>query len=347
MSRVTTVARKLGVALLLLPAAACGGATVDTEIGGAASLAAPAYGTGFWSHWGDGRAELAGYELTYSRYGEPRRGTAVTIFVTEPFSESRRVKHELPDVPESGVFQALKLNLVQDFPTGIYDYNLMTSTFVTLEPRAGRAAGTPAKVAFSSQEWCGQVYSQAWFGRDGLLLQAHSYFDGEGDVEERLDYPSDGVAEDALFLWARGLAAPALSPGERREVRLLRSLELSRLDHLEPAWERATLERSAATERIRVPAGEFEVELMTVTVASVSTRRRYPPGDAEVDLPARRWSFFVERESPHRLIRWSRDDRVRADLLASDRLPYWTMNGPGLERALERLGLRSRPARTP
>jgi hypothetical protein len=346
MFRMTTTRRTLGVALLLATAA-CGGVVDDGEGSGAARLTAPAYGTEFWSRWGDGRAELAGYELTYSRYGESRRGTAVTILVTEPFSESRRVKHELPDGQDSEVFQALKLNLIQDFPTGIYDYNLMTSTFVALEPRAGRPAGTTAKVAFSSQEWCGQVYSQAWFGRDGLLLEAHSYFDGEGDVEERLDYPADGVAEDALPLWARGLAAPALSAGERREVRLLRSLELSRLDHLEPAWERASLERSAATERIRVPAGEFEVERMTVTVAAGSTRRRYPPGETQVDLPARLWSFFVERDPPHRLIGWSLDDRVRAELLASDRLPYWTMNGPGLERALERLGLRTRPARTP
>ncbi len=47
----------------------------------------------FWSHWGDGKAELDGYALTQPRYGELREGTAVLIFVTEDFSDSlTRVK---------------------------------------------------------------------------------------------------------------------------------------------------------------------------------------------------------------------------------------------------------------
>ena len=36
--------------------------------------------------------EIASYDLTYPRYGEPRPGLAVTIFVTEPFSAEARVK---------------------------------------------------------------------------------------------------------------------------------------------------------------------------------------------------------------------------------------------------------------
>jgi hypothetical protein len=35
----------------------------------------------FWQRWGDGRAELAGYDLTTPRYGALRKGVAVTIFV--------------------------------------------------------------------------------------------------------------------------------------------------------------------------------------------------------------------------------------------------------------------------
>ena len=38
-------------------------------------------GERFWEYWGDGHAELASYDLTYPRYGEPRRSTAVTITV--------------------------------------------------------------------------------------------------------------------------------------------------------------------------------------------------------------------------------------------------------------------------
>ncbi|HEX8953647.1 MAG TPA: hypothetical protein VF945_17440, partial [Polyangia bacterium] len=37
----------------------------------------------FWKVWGDGKAELDGYALVEPRYGQPREGTAVAIFVTE------------------------------------------------------------------------------------------------------------------------------------------------------------------------------------------------------------------------------------------------------------------------
>src|SRR5882672_3258663 len=49
----------------------------------------PEFGDAFWKHWGDGRGELAGYDLEIPRYGPLRHGVAVTIFVTETFSNSR------------------------------------------------------------------------------------------------------------------------------------------------------------------------------------------------------------------------------------------------------------------
>src|SRR5437879_1004520 len=55
-------------------------------------LAGAARAEDFWKWWGDGKAELDGYALTQPRYGEPREGTAVLVFVTEDFSDSARVK---------------------------------------------------------------------------------------------------------------------------------------------------------------------------------------------------------------------------------------------------------------
>ena len=55
----------------------------------------------FWTHWGDGKAELDGYALTQPRYGAPRAGTAVMIFVTEDFSDSARVKADPGKHPPS------------------------------------------------------------------------------------------------------------------------------------------------------------------------------------------------------------------------------------------------------
>src|SRR6185503_7282151 len=86
------------------------------------------FGNAFWKRWGDGRGELAGYDLTFPRYGSLRKGVAITIFVTETFSHSLRVKSDPGRHPASDEYPVMKLNLVQDFGTGIYDYNLMTST---------------------------------------------------------------------------------------------------------------------------------------------------------------------------------------------------------------------------
>ncbi|HEX6200456.1 MAG TPA: hypothetical protein VF150_09345 [Thermoanaerobaculia bacterium] len=289
----------------------------------------PAFGPAFWEHWGDGRAELAGYDLVTPRYGEPRRGTAVAIFVTEPFHEGARVKAEEAG---PGTFQVLKLNLAQDFPTGVYDYHLMTSAFLALQPVAGLPAGAPAKVSFSAQEWCGHVYQQALFEGDGADLTLHSYFEGEADDEERLA-GGPGLSEDALLLWARGLAWPEVAPGETATVPVLTSLERSRLRHRPAAWEEAELSRTAGGREVEVPAGAFEVEEARATLLGATGERT--------------WTFQVEKAPPHRIVAWETSDGERAELLGADRLPYWELNAPGGEKYLERLGLSPRPPRIP
>src|SRR5215472_14166548 len=123
----------------------------------------PSFGDSFWKRWGDGKGELSSYYLTFPRYGELRKGLAITVFVTETFSNSLRVKSDPGKHPKSDEFPVIKLNLVEDFSTGIYDYNLLTSAFVALAPINGRPAGAATKVSFTSQEWCGNVYGQALF----------------------------------------------------------------------------------------------------------------------------------------------------------------------------------------
>ncbi|MGQ0644035.1 MAG: hypothetical protein ACT4O3_00890 [Elusimicrobiota bacterium] len=284
----------------------------------------------FWKHWGDGRAELAGYDLVYPRYGELRRGTAVLIYVTEPFSKSLRVKADPGRRPKSDEVPVLKLNAVLDFPTGVYDYNLMTSAFVALKPLAGRPAGSPAKASFTSQEWCGHVYGQLLFGSRSVRHDSHSYFDGEADRREELPYPPDGVSEDILFLWARGLAAPFLAPGERREGSLLLSLAEARLGHKPLSWEKASFSRRAEPVRLQVPAGSFAAEVYQVETVS-----------------GRRWTFYKEAEAPGRLLKWEAGDGQAGELVASERMAYWEMNGEEFLSAVRRLGLSPRPRRTP
>jgi hypothetical protein len=273
----------------------------------------------FWSHWGDGRAELSGYRLMQPRYGAARPGTAVLIFVTEDFSDSLRVKADPGQHPASDVYPVLKLNAVRDFQTGIYDYNVMTSVFARV------AAGWPvAKVSFSSQEWCGQVWHQLLPRGGSVAGISHSYFDGEADGTEKLAEPADGVIEDVLPILVRGWGSAFLAPGTSRTVSLLPSLLRARLEHRPLAWGRATVSAAAAATSAAVPAGTFQVRRWTVARADGGPVTTYD----------------VELASPHRLVAWATSDGEKAELLGSERLAYWKMNGPGGEQALEKLGLR-------
>ncbi len=325
--------RRRALALAALLAVAASGAFGPVEPGASAPRsAALEFGDAFWRHWGDGRAELAAYDLVFPRYGAPRTGVAIAIFVTETFSNTSRVKADPGKHAKSDEFPVMKLNLVRDFATGIYDYNLMTSAFVALERVNGRPAGSPTKVSLSSQEWCGNVYAQILFdSRDAARYTLHSYFDGEGDQNQRLRVPEDAVSEDALLLWARGFAAPALAPGESRVVALARSLLSSRLRHVPQTTERAKLTRETRRERVTVPAGTFETDVY---------RAELPEG--------RGWTIWVERAEPRRVIRWETREGESARLIATpERLEYWKMNGPEFDRAVERLGLDPRRPRMP
>ncbi|MDC3379073.1 hypothetical protein OAX78_02185 [Planctomycetota bacterium] len=318
---------KIAAASLLL-ALACAVATPFLVHGQEASpLTAPRYDNAFWHHWGDGQAELAGYDLTFSRYGEDRHGTAVAIFVTERFDNATRVK---ADGNGAGTFPVMKLNLVRDFPTGVYDYNVMTSSFVALERVNGYPAGATTKVSFSSQEWCGHVYEQLVFDQDAVRKDLHSYFGGEADQNARLDAHANGIAEDSLLLWARGMAAPALAPGESQTLPILTSTLTARLRHRPLGWREVTLTRAQGTTQTEVPAGGFAVETLTAEIAGGTT-----------------WTFHVEQAAPHRLVRWTSTAGERAELLGADRMKYWQLHDNGGEAALARFGLSPRARRTP
>ena len=281
----------------------------------------PTYDAKFWSVWGDGKAELSAYRLTMPRYKQLRNGVAVTIFVTEPFSNSLRVKADPGKHGPGDEFPVMKLNLVKDYQTGIYDYNDMLSAFVSLAPVNNRASGV-TKLSFSSQEWCGHVYHQVLFGETKAQVTRHSYFDGEADQQRDIDYPEHGFTEDTLMLWARGITRPFIRPGGSNEVPLLMSLETSRGRHEPLKWSPTALVRGKGTQSVRVPAGSFEVEVF---------RAKRHDGSWK--------AFYVEKESPRRIVRWESSEGEKAELLGSERLKYWEMNGEGGEAALERLGV--------
>lgn len=305
------------ILLALLLAAAPGNAPAPSR-----------YDQAFWKTWADGQAELTSYQLTEPHYRAPRQGVAVTIFVTETFSSSLRVKSDPGKHPKNDEFSVMKLNLVKDFQTGVYDYNDMTSAFLALDAVNGRAAGSMTKIAFSSQEWCGTVYQQLLFDAAQIRNTRHSYFDGEADQQSLLPYPPNGISEETLYFWVRGMAEPEVKPGATITVPFLPALQSVRDQHKPAAWAEARLSRSAAASSITVPAGKFNVETWTAK-----------SGD---------WSrtFYVDTAAPHRIVKWETSAGEKAEMLASERMKYWMLNGPGGEENLKKLKLSPRPPRT-
>jgi hypothetical protein len=332
----TSLLRRFPVMFVVLLAACATPTRAQT-----APRAELAFGDAFWKAWGDGKAELASYELRTPRYGAERRGTAVAIFVTETFDPREHVKQEQPR--PDGV-PVIKLNLVQDFATGIYDYNLMTSVFVALKEHDGRPAGSLCKASFGAQEWCGHVYDQVVLERDGVRRTAHSYFGGEGDRSETLPARDGALAEDALLLWARGLAGPHVAAGARASVPLLRSLEVARLQHVALTWDEAQLSREKDPVKVEVPAGAFTCDVARAEITRAGGAASAPGAKL---APARSWTIHVERDAPHRVVRFETSDGKLGELVASARLEYWKLNQAGGEAELAKLGLAPRPPRTP
>lgn len=173
----------------------------------------------FKDYWLAGKAELSSYELSKARYGEIRSGEAVLVFVVEPFLPNKQVKSDgLPSDEKSE--RVMKLINTQKFNTGIYPYSIMTSSFYPLnENRNGIL-----KISMSSQDWCGQVFTQLNNGKDNYELKRYSYFQKEGDEKFSLE---KGLTEEELFTKVR------LSPEElpKGNISLYPSLQYLRLTH--------------------------------------------------------------------------------------------------------------------
>lgn len=171
----------------------------------------------FKAYWYEGNAEITSYRLEQARYGEIREGNAVKIFVTEPFLSEKQVKAD-GNNPDN--IPVLKLNATKNYLTGIYPYAIMTSSFYPVHDNSHAL-----KLAFSSQEWCGQVYAQL-NNKDQFQIESHSYFETEGDEQISLEKT---YLEDEI--WNKIRVNPASLP--TGDISIIPSLEYIRLSHKE------------------------------------------------------------------------------------------------------------------
>lgn len=175
----------------------------------------------FKNYWYDGKAEITSYKLEQARYGELHEGYSVLVFVTEDFSKSKQVKLDKPQNSNGDDVKVLKLNRIKKFDTGIYRYSMMDSVFTPVY--LGEHPNS-LKVTSSSQEWCGNTFTQLNLDDNGFDVRSFSYFESEGDQNYNLQKE---ILEDEI--WARIRLAPESLPQGR--IKIIPATMASRLTH--------------------------------------------------------------------------------------------------------------------
>ena len=203
----------------------------------------------FKDYWYSGNAEITSYKLEQARYGELREGTSVLIYVTEPFAADKQVKADQSN-PEN--IPVLKLNSTKKYLTGIYPYSIMSSSFYPVHDNQ-----QAIKVAFSAQEWCGQVFAQI-NNREKFKIKTFSYFESEGDKDFELD---KDVLENEI--WNKIRINPSHLP--IGEIKMIPSLEYIRMGHKElkayNAITTLTIMNGVNTYKINYPALDRTLEI--------------------------------------------------------------------------------------
>ncbi len=261
--------------------------------------------TSLSDYWYQGKAEVTSYELLQNRYNNVHPGEAVMIFVTEDFLTDKLVKNDNYVNPNS--VPILKNNMVRNFPTGLYDYSLMTSVFT---PVNTKEQPVTLKISSSSQEWCGHTYMQVNRVGQGYNMTLHSYFENEAD---KITITPTAIFEDELYNRIR--MNPQNLPIGNLEI--FPSLMVVRLRHLnfEPLQVKASLSPYEGK--------DFKgKELMSYSLT-------YPAISRQLDI-------VFENLAPYKIVGWrdaypsAFDGQERITLAKRKKTimsPYWQQNG--------------------
>jgi hypothetical protein len=258
----------------------------------------------FKSYWFNGTAEISSFQLTQSRYGAPREGSAVLIFVTEDFLSKDQVKANKKSDKSEVV---LKLNRTKNFITGIYPYSIMNSSFTRLGD-----LNPLVKITTSIQEWCGQAYMQL-NRKKKLLIESHSYFEGEADQELSFE---DTLTQDELWHWIR--TQPDKIP--EGSVSLIPSFEFLRLQH-KP-----------------IQPYEAKINLQTINNQKIMAVV-YPTLAHEIKITFNNTPPYLIEEWEEINLNQP-EDRTSAKRINTIKIPYWQKNRLGDETLRDSLGLK-------
>lgn len=277
--------------------------------------------TGLSQYWYEGKAEVSRYQLAQNRYKEVHPGEAVLVFVTEDFLTDKQVKNETNQKRNST--SVLKLNAMERFSTGIYDYSLMSSIFSPADivkfPHA-------LKITNSNQDWCGQTFMQLNFEKDHFKVETRSYFEKEGDQNFQL--PQSWLEQE---LWTRLRMGPGGLP--TGNMLIIPNLTYLRLMHQECKAYAADASLSSYT------GSDFEGEGLQ------KYRLTYPELNRELEI-------IFHAEQPYLIEGWietypSLFDKIKRRTLAKRtntlHIAYWQKNSLADRKIREDLGMQWLP----
>jgi hypothetical protein len=261
--------------------------------------------------WDDGLAEVAVYDAHWSLYGKDRVFEARLITAKEPFAMDRHVKAD-PPYGDRPIREVLKENLIMEIPTENYPYRFLRTVFISRENPAALV-----KATVGSQEWCGNTFHEYRSWTTPPSREFHSYFDGEGDGAEAIDFRPGDLFRDQLFSTLRFAA------GDRPEIRA----------RLWPSW---------VTNRAKAPPTDGG----SVARVHGGTERPSAPTDAAIRFAGpeivraagRDWScrrieieagdlvetYWFSRDPTRVLVRYESSDGRRFLLKNVHRRDYWT-----------------------
>ncbi len=254
-------------------------------------------------YWFDGTAEINLYQATLVRYGQPRQADEVAhILVAEDHKPDLLVKAD--DWRQPGLVPVLKFNYVTSVRTGIYRYQQMLSFFFD------RSDTHLAKMTLASHEWCGNSFKELVNFRGRSSYDFNTYWDGQGNGDFDVEFPSDLVVYESLPVQLRSLR---WSAGLETSLHLLPPQLSSRV--VEPRWHLARL-TVGDREELKVPAGTFSAWPVVLSHGGGKDR------------------LWFETEFPHRMLRWQASSGDTFELDKSKKLAYWQLSGPGDESYL-------------
>jgi hypothetical protein len=175
----------------------------------------------FNAYWYAGKAEINSYDYFIDRYDQPRKGYAVMVFVTEDFSKSKHVKLDDPAKAGDDRVPVLKINALQRFNTGIYDYSMMSSIFTPVDLNKNPRS---LKMTTTVQDWCGHIFTQIDEKKDKYHVSQFSYFEQEGDK----GFDTEGVMLEDEILTRLRINPTNVPTGD---VKLIPNLTYTRLRH--------------------------------------------------------------------------------------------------------------------